>query len=174
MPDAPVTTDRDAVEHLRAALDRAGYTSAELERRLDLEGPFSLDWGALPVYVRLLSDGSAFAAITKLFLLGTPLPPEEVEEALRPLTVARLAELGLAALEGEEVVASIAILPWSGFWLASDPLEKELPPTRPDYVLSVIPPSVTLASLTPLRLVFSAGARLAWETVRVFHAATGL
>jgi hypothetical protein len=155
VPDAPVTTDRGAIEDLRTALDRAGYGSAELERRLELDGPFSLDWGSLPVYVRQLSDGSAFAAVTKLFLLGAPVAPAEVEEALHPLTVPRLAELGLADMEGEDVVASIAILPWSGFWLASDPLEKELPPTRPDYVLSVIPPSVTLASLTPRRPVAS-------------------
>jgi hypothetical protein len=153
MPDAPDTTDGEAIDLLREALDRAGYTAAELQRRLDLEGPFSLDWGALPVYVRQLSDGSAFAAVTKLFLLGAPVAPDEVEDALRPLTVSRLAGLGLAHLEGDDVVASIAILPWSGFLLASDPLEKELPPTRPDYVLSVIPPSVTLASLAPRRPV---------------------
>jgi hypothetical protein len=153
VPDAPVTTDPDAIEALRAALDRAGYTSAELERRLELEGPFSLDWGAMPVYLRKLSDGSPFATVTKLFLLGAEVPPAEVESALAPLTVERLVELGLAGRAGEDVVASVAILPWSGFLLASDPLEKELPPTRPDYVLSVIPPSVTLASLAPRRPV---------------------
>jgi hypothetical protein len=153
VPDAPVTTDREAIEDLRTAIDRAGYSAKELEQRLELDGPFSLDWGSLPVYVRQLSDGSAFAAVTKLFLLGAPVAPAEVEDALRPLTVPQLAELGLADMEGDDVVASVAILPWNGFLLASDPLEKELPPTRPDYVLSVIPPSVTLASLTPRRPV---------------------
>lgn len=153
MPDAPVATDADAIASLRAALERAGYTSEELARRLDLEGPFSLDWGALPVYLRELADGSPFATVARLFLLGAPVPPDEVEAALAPLTADRLAELGLAGREGEDLVASVAILPWSGFLLASDPLEKELPPTRPDYVLSVIPPSVTLASLAPRRPV---------------------
>ena len=153
MPDTPATADREAIASLRAALDRAGYSAAELERRLDLEGPFSLDWGAMPVYQRRLSDGSPFAAVTKLFLLGAPVPPAEVDAALAPLTCDRLTELGLVAPEGEDVVASVAILPWSGFLLTSDPLEKELPPTRADYVLSVIPPSVTLASLAPRRPV---------------------
>jgi protein-L-isoaspartate O-methyltransferase len=155
VPDAPTVEDRDAVELLRRAFDRAGYTSTELEQRLDLEGPFSLDWSALPVYMRALEDGSPFAAVTKLFLLGAAVPRPEIEAALAPLTTERLAGLGVAEAEGETVLASVAILPWSGFLLASDALEKELPPTRVDHVLNVVPPSVTLASLTPRRHVAS-------------------
>jgi ubiquinone/menaquinone biosynthesis C-methylase UbiE len=153
VPEGPSVADREDVELLRRALDRAGYTSAELERRLDLEGPFSLDAHALPVYMRALADGSAFAAVTKLFLLGIPVPREEVEAALAPLDVERLVELGVAQPDDGAVLPSVAILPWSGFLLTSDVLEKDLAPTRGDHVLNVIPPSVTLASLTPRREV---------------------
>jgi hypothetical protein len=155
MPDAPVVADREAVELLADALDRAGYTSAELERRLQLEGPFSIDWTSMPLYLRSLADGSAFAAATKLFLLAAAVPRDEVDAAFAPLAASRLAELGLVDVDGDFVRSSVAILPWSGFLIVSDPLERELPPTRTDHVLNVIPPGVTLASLTTRRQVGS-------------------
>jgi methylase of polypeptide subunit release factors len=153
--DAPVTTDREAIALLREALERAQYTTARLEETLELDGPFSLDWSAMPVYRRQLPRDDPFTAVTTLFLLGEPVPLGDVERAVAPLTAERLADLGLVLIEDGHALASLTILPWSGLLIASDVLEKEIPPTRSDHVLSVIPGSVTLADLTPRRPIGS-------------------
>ena len=141
--------DVEAIDGLREALHRAQYTSSSLQVTLALEGPFSRDPSGLPVYLRMLPKDSALSTLIKLFLLGVAVVPDELVSALAPLGSERLHAIAVLERDEDRLRSLVAILPWDGFLIASDPLDEDLPPTRSDHVLSVIPPSVALANLVP-------------------------
>jgi hypothetical protein len=146
--NTPRTDDREGIRLLAEALRGADYTAEHVRDTLILEGPFSRDPHELPVYLRLLPEGTAFATVAKLFLLGTPTAREEAEEALAPASVERLEAMSVLEPRLGGVGGTIDILPWSDRWVASDALAVDLPPSQPDYVLGLHPPSVVLAKLT--------------------------
>jgi SAM-dependent methyltransferase len=151
MPDVPRTDDLEAIDGLRAALDAAEYTSSSLQVTLALEGPFSRDPSSVPVYLRMLPESSALSTAIKLFLLGVPVDRGEADVALAPVGAERLEAIGVLEREDDRVRPLVGILPWDNFLIVSDRLDEDLPPTRGDFVLNVIPPSVALANLLPRR-----------------------
>ena len=149
MLDAPRHDDAAAVALFRESLARSGYGAQALQETLGLQGPFSRDPSEVPVYLRLLPEGEPLTGIAKLFLLRVSVDAEEAEAALAPLPLERAESMGLVERTEHGVEALVSILPWGQFMLASDPFQEDLPPTRPDHVLSLIPPSVVLAKLAP-------------------------
>jgi len=148
--------DREGIALLREALERAEYTSEAMEEHLGLQGPFSRDPADRPVYIRRLPEGKPFSALVKLFLLGMAVTEEEATAAFEPLPFDRAVSLGLLEQSELGVEARVSIIPWSDFFIVSDPVEQEFGPTRADHVLNLIPPSVVLVKVTVRRPIEAA------------------
>jgi SAM-dependent methyltransferase len=146
---SPPFVDRRALEQLRRALERADFTVERIEATLGV-GEFSASPGEAAVHRRRLVGDDPFSTTARLFVLGDALDVSRVEAALRPLTLDRLAALGLLSREGERVRATVRLLPHGDYYVASDLSAGE---PSPDWVAGIHPPSVTLAKLAVRRPV---------------------
>jgi Methyltransferase small domain len=131
---------------LREALVRADYSGPGLQRLLTEDRNIREDPSALAIELRRLEGGGPLATLTKFFHLGLAVDQGEAEAAFAPLELDRLAELGVLALEAEEVQPRVALLPVGGVFVASDRFE--LRPRHHDYVGPVSPGTIVLASFT--------------------------
>jgi hypothetical protein len=149
----------DLIDGLRADLLAADFTVARLE----------LLWGApagealsrnhrVPARrsLDLLVEFDPAAVLARLFVLGLPVPVADAAMALPSLELAGAVQLGLCRWDGETVVATVDLRPYSfvdswgpaEWWLASDLGELALGEALPhDHVLGVGGASLTLAGL---------------------------
>ncbi len=144
-------------ESVRAALQRAGYTSDGVLDLLGGDAFAALGRGErVPARHALAAvpDGP-LAELVRLFLLGEQVPADRAAAAL-PLPAA--AELGLVGDASGRVRARVHLQPYpvpgGTIYLASDfPAEasSEAGPLADDHVIGVGGASVTLATITPRR-----------------------
>jgi hypothetical protein len=133
---------------------RADYNSAGFQRVLREERNVRDDPSALGIELRRLEDGGPLATLIKLFHLGVGVEHGEAEAVFAPLTLDRLAELGVLALGEGEVEPLVAIMPVGGVFVVSDRFE--LRPRHHDYVGPVSPGTLVLAAFTVRRRIGTA------------------
>jgi hypothetical protein len=98
------------------------------------------------VHVRRLPRGEPFSELAKLFLLGLPLAPDEVEAALDGIELDALERDGWLEFVEGRVRSTLKLVPHGDLLIASD--RDAEGPTSADWVAGMHPPSVTLAKLT--------------------------
>lgn len=155
-PDHPAPAlDPELLGRLRADLDQAGVDVDALE---ELLGPVAS--GALhredplPARWRLREVDGSLATFVRLFTLGDPVDPAEVDELLPTLTAAGLVELGLAREDGTSLRSTAEVRPYGDetrtWYVLSDHGETALGTSLPvDHVLGIGGASTTLAAWTP-------------------------
>jgi hypothetical protein len=147
MPAPPAAGDGSLPSELRAALERAEYTTERIETSLGV-GELSTAPGETAVHRRRLAGDDAFSTIATLFLLGDAVEPVRAEAAFAPVTLASLAAIGVLDVAHDAVRASVRLLPHGDYFLASDRVTTE---PAADWVAGVHAPSVTLAKLAVRR-----------------------
>jgi methylase of polypeptide subunit release factors len=147
--------DRDGVMRLGEVLRSAGYEPERMRPMLRAREDDNLtpQPGDIPVILRLLPKGEPLAGLMKLFLLGIPVPEDEVRSALAPLPLDRAVALGVVRRMEGSVAANVRILPAGRLVFASDLELERSPDVAPDHVMSVAGSSILLASLTVRRHV---------------------
>jgi hypothetical protein len=138
---------------LATALRSAGYAAERIEAEL---GTHELT--ARPVDLsahrrRLAGDGSAFAVLARLLLLGDPVDAAVVDRVAAPVGASGLTELGLCEASGAEVRARVRLVPHGDYFVCSDAEAPVGMQTPFAYVPGVQAPSVTLAKLAVRRPV---------------------
>jgi SAM-dependent methyltransferase len=124
---------------LGKVLAAVGYSPGEL-------GGERIEPNSLAAVVLAHRSGGALATLVKLFLAGLPVPATDAAEALRPLSLDDLVELGLLTTGDGTVQASICI-GWADGMLVAHDWQDGRPSGR-DHVVAVAQASMTLADLT--------------------------
>jgi SAM-dependent methyltransferase len=144
--DGPLVDDHETIAQLRAVLADAGFTPAAVREALATEVSTSRESPELPLYVRLLPEGSRLSTLIKLFLIGLTATTDEARTALAPLSLEQLERMGLIAVADDTVKGRFELTPIDDLVIASAPFLEEL--ARPEHVLGISPPARVLASLT--------------------------
>jgi protein-L-isoaspartate O-methyltransferase len=153
--DGPIDLDRtEAIDGLRTVLAAIGYTG-EAIRNLLGDDAYQSRERDVPVHLRRLRSGSRLNTAIRLFFLGVPLPRQEVERALAPISADDLLRLGVAVDGGGTAVqAAVRLVPHADLLLAGNRYPDETAGAAPaDYVATVTAPSAILGCLTVRRPV---------------------
>ncbi|WP_439591160.1 DUF7059 domain-containing protein [Microbacterium sp.] len=153
LPDPDAALCRDLATDLRAA----GFASAALRGAWGESADTAIARGLRSPAVRALAGREdALAVLGRLLVLGMRQPLPLVDLALPGTRAEGLVRLGLAAIDGDDVVPTAIVRPQSfvdehgegEWWVASDLDEAALGgPLPEDHVLGVGGASLTLASL---------------------------
>jgi SAM-dependent methyltransferase len=145
----PLALERgETIDALRETLVSVVYTGDAVRAALGEEA-YQTRRKEVPVHLRRLASGTAVETAIRLFFLGVPVPEAEVERDLAPLRVDALLDLGVVEPAGEEVRATVRLVPHTDLLLAGSPYPDKGPQGTPaDYVATVTAPSAILASLT--------------------------
>lgn len=152
----------DLVPTLRRDLLAAGYTVDQLAELLGERASAALHRGhLLPADRATAASDAPAATLVRLFVLGLPVGPDEVDRALPATGAAGLVELGLAAQADAALRATCDLRPYGDerhtWWMVSDPSEAVTGgPLPADHVLGIGGASTTLSSWTPRPRVGSA------------------
>jgi hypothetical protein len=150
---APPRIDRAGLTELRAVLENAEYTVERIEATLGV-GELSAAPGVAAVHRRRLAGDDPFSVLSRLFVLGDPVDTCLVGATFKPLTLGRLAALGLLRSDDDDDVrATVRLLPHGDYYLASDQARGE---SSADWVAGIHAPSITLAKLAVRRPVEAA------------------
>lgn len=146
--------DDSGIDHLRAALVSASYTSAGIAARLGAAATAALRQNDLRAALRVTEgEGDRLATLIRLFVCGQSESVEAVAAALPFEQVTALLEA-----DGDRVRAAVELEPYGDWWLLAD-LSAGMRPGRPlpaDHVLGVGGASTTLAAATLRRPVGTA------------------
>ncbi|WP_434811918.1 DUF7059 domain-containing protein [Microbacterium sp. bgisy189] len=142
---------------LRADLTAAGYTAAAVRAAWGAVPDDAIGRGLIgPALTALAARDDALAVLARLLFLGQPTPVTVADRALPTLTSRGLVDLGLARIDGDDLVPTALVRPQdvddeqgSGhWWIASDLDEAARGGALPvDHVLGVGGASLTLAGL---------------------------
>jgi len=140
---------------LRDALKSAGYDQSSLGGTVKLDDSSeSLD---VPALVLRTAERSPYHTLVRLFVLALSVPEQAARDALAPIRLESLVELGLLQVVAEQVHATAALFPYEDLLLARDFWPQVAGGTAlPDYVPGVGPSSLALANLTVRKDVASA------------------
>ncbi|MBM7505461.1 methyltransferase [Agromyces aurantiacus] len=167
MSEHPDDADRELVEALAADLASARFTVAAIEELWerddashDAHPGAALRRGhrvpALRALARVDATDRPLATLVRCFVLGAPVPSDDLANALPTLGVAGAVELGLVAREGGQVRPIADLRPYAfadaagtgEWWIASDLGELATGGALPrDHVLGVGGASTTLSGL---------------------------
>ncbi len=141
--------DPDDVQRVREALDAAGYTTSTILAAIGGDGPALLARNDVEPVLRRTRSGTALDTLVRLFLCETAVSVAQAERALAPLPLARWAQAGVVAVEGDQVTALVVLQPLEAvgrpFTLAHDSNARA---TSADRVMGISPSSRTLAEMT--------------------------
>ncbi len=106
----------------------------------------------VPAILRRTEEPSPYHTLVRLFVLARTVSPQAARDALTPLPLEELAEVGLLEPDGDGVRSQAALLPADDLLLVRDfwPQFTEGPTPR-DYVLGVGPASRTVVNMTVRR-----------------------
>ena len=150
----PTARDESALDVLRSALRAADFTVERVEEELGVQ-ELSQRPGEVAVQLRRAAGDGAFATLARLFLLGAAVDPAPLAAAVAPLSLERLAAIGLVREERGCLMPEIRLVPHGDYYLASDLPHAAAVPAY-EHVAGIHPPSVTLAKLTVRRDVKAA------------------
>jgi hypothetical protein len=150
LPAPPSAHDRSSVATLRAALEAAEFTVERVESTLGA-GELSTRPTDIVVHGLRLSGDEPFSILARTFLLGLPVEPTALEQALAPVTVEQFLAIGLVESANGRLWPTARLVPHGDYYLASDLAGASLADAPPDWVPGVQAPSVTLAKLAVRR-----------------------
>jgi hypothetical protein len=109
---------------MRAALAAAGFAGVLPLQRADVRevelGGYRPEGKKLAVALRRTAAGEPVDALTRLFLVGQPVPAREVERALADTGLAPWLDCGLVVRDGDRVRSAYLFAPVKGLYLAND------------------------------------------------------
>jgi SAM-dependent methyltransferase len=156
MPDAPRQPldlyRPEAVARFRAALGRADFDEAKIMARMGSEQASVLNFSASEVYLQLhrTRGGDPLAALVRLFLIGAPVPIEDLRPVATLVELREWESLGLIRLDGSTAVRSVVATPSQGALLVHD-----IPPRPgqplPEFVMGLSASTRTLIDATVRR-----------------------
>jgi SAM-dependent methyltransferase len=138
--------DPEGIALLRQALLGSGYTIDGLLRAFQEQHEITPEEREIPALRRMLAPDDAVSVPAKLFFLGVSVPADEAERAFAPLSLERLAAMGVLRRRGEEVEPLVEISPMADLLVASDTHERR--PSEPDHVITISLSTLVLASIT--------------------------
>jgi hypothetical protein len=156
-PQAPLSLDDPAaIAELGDVLRSLGYSGSQVRQALGTDGEILARAAEIPLHERRLAGIEPLGTIIKLLVLELSVKPEAAARALAPLSLERLAALGIIDWSREVVQARVRIVPHDELLIASDTRLVPGSAPRRDHVAGVHHPSVTLANLTVRRPVAAA------------------
>jgi len=155
---APLLKEPDdaTLAGLRAALERADYTSASIAGALGRRPPLAL--ARREVYLRRLAEAGALGTLIRLFRLREPVAPAEATAALEPADLDALIEAGFLERGAEGVLGRVEISSYAGLLLVHDRAEPSQAAAGWEVLFGAA--SRTLAALTirrPVRIALDLG-----------------
>lgn len=148
--------DAEGIALLRKLFDSAPYSEDAIRRALGVEFTDAMTHSQAPLLLRRLPGSGLLPTLIRLFLLGAPVDEAVVARDLAPLTVARLASMGLVRSGPSGVEGCVAVGPFDDQIFASDPYIPDHTSLPSDYVIGVNPTTVNLAAVTIRRKAASA------------------
>lgn len=139
---------REQAAHVRAVLDRAGYSTERIAERLGVDHMRALDGIAGAVLVRRLDEQTPLDVLVRLLLLGVEVGVDAVRAALRPMTPEAWEALGLVKTTVGGVRALYRVVPHDELLLLADWPGSPGRELQPDHVLGPNPTASLLANLT--------------------------
>lgn len=136
------------IDHLRAALTRAGFTASGIAARLGPQAAADAVRSDFRAALRITDSGDPLDTMIRLFICGQAEPEAAVAAALAPLPVAAARAAGLLVQGDGGLAAGVDLEPYGDWWVLSDlPAQpgRQLPA---DHVLGVGGASTTLAGAT--------------------------
>ena len=158
--------DPEGIALLREALLGSGYTIGGLLRAFQKENEIAPEEREIPALRRMLVPDDPVAVPAKLFFLGVRVAADEAERTFAPLSLERLAAMGVLRLHGEEVEPLIEISPMAEMLVASDAHEKR--PSSADHVATISLSTLILASVTvrvPVETALDLGCGSGFQTL---------
>lgn len=118
----PILTTLDRVAHIRAALDRAGYSEARLLQLLGIDQlpTFRHRQHSLPLYLWRTQETSPLNTFIRLFFFQQSVSVNEARNAIQPQSLSDWEELGLLQSTDDEVRAAVELYPYQELILAAD------------------------------------------------------
>jgi SAM-dependent methyltransferase len=142
----------ESIARFRRILEANGYLEKAQEMLGTSLGPTHLR-ADLPLYLRRLAAPEPLNILMRLFAFYVPVSDEDARIAFAPMTLDEVAALGLVEREPGGVRGSVGLMILGSTVIACDRLAEPKAEPRPDYVLGLNPPAVTLANLTVRRPV---------------------
>ena len=154
--DGPLrVSNLQAITTLRSVLDRHGFTGPAVGEAIGSALPFGKAHlrDDLPVYLRRIEAPTPLNTLIKLFVLDRSVDEARAMQAVAPLEVDDLREMGLIEDGARGIRARLRLSYHDGLVLAHDAYDEERRTVRPDHVLDVNPTTVALSNLTVRRQV---------------------
>lgn len=150
--------DRQGLATVRAAMEKAGYTSANVNHALMTDQHLSAQPGEVVVFERRLAENTPLFTLMRLFLIGSTVDPAHLEASLPGVSLAELERLGLIERAVGGVRSTVRVIPHGDIVIACDRNYYGDPPGRhvADLVTGVNSPATLLADLTVRKQVASA------------------
>ena len=147
------TSNSSAITTLRSVLDRHGFTSTAVGDAMGAAVGKSHVRDDLPLYLRRLEAPTPLNTLIKLFSLDRSVDESRAAQAVAPLDLDDLREMGLIEDGPRGIRARLRLAYHDGLVLAHDAIDEERRSLRTDHVLAVNPTTVALSNLTVRRQV---------------------
>ena len=152
----PALDDPQLIAELGQILRANGFTGERVREAIGAKGSLISRPADRVVHVRKLAGHGALGTLVRLFVLDLPVTAAEAAEAVAPMPLERLSDLGLVESQGDEVTALVRIVPHDEILIASERHLGSGEPSQADHVAGVQAPSLTLSHLTVRRQVRTA------------------
>ena len=142
----------ESIARFRGILEANGYLDKAAEMLGSSLGGAHLR-ADLPLYLRRVAAPEPLNILMRLFAFYVPVSEEHARIAFAPMTLDEVAALGLVERGPGGVRGLVSLMIMGSIVVACDRLEEPRAEPRPDFVLGLNPPAVTLANLTVRRPV---------------------
>ena len=150
--DDPFDLERqDEICRLRDVLHSHNYESKAILQAIGIQDFPELGSSNVGWLERQTAGGSPLETLIRLLLIGIPVEITQVRRAVEPMTLENWVQIGLLAVEGDEVRGAGQLLPYEGWLLFADMPLKRGGSLRHNHVMAVGSSSITLAKLTVRR-----------------------
>lgn len=142
--------DVDDYARARDVLLSAGYSDQALLERVGLPTDSLEGSAGASLALARVDSGSPLETLILLFVFGVAVPAPAARRAVSPMPLDRWIGAGLVALDGDQVLPRVRLVPLRGLWLAYDRRERK---QCEDFVMGVGTSTVTLMDVAVRRSV---------------------
>ncbi len=140
--------DPDDFSRLRERFAAVGFTDRGVAEAIGIDKVRSISGQDVPLLLRRTNRDTPLDTLVRLLLIHVPVSEDACRRAIAPLSLEDWIACGLVEREGGEVRASVQVVPFEGFYLASDLPRRVEAGLATDFVMGVGSSSLTLANLT--------------------------
>jgi len=140
------TTSAEELRHFREVLAAANYTGAchtEFLTPFELVAPRNV-----PHLVRISAPKSQLKTLVLMFLFGVPTDAAAARDAVQPVQLESLEQMGLLKLEAGVATAKVSLVPFGNLVLAVDLHEKIYNGAPSDVVMGMTQSTLELGNIT--------------------------